>query len=171
MCYTNLAAGPLAAGSRPAAFICWCVGASISEERTLPPPNILCRANAMAEAAQPQGFLSPSGVFDMKESAGALSAVGMPFARGKQGASALPSLLSDLYCARGFPVDAQKRKVIFTNQQGMHGLHFCKAIFRAALLHTCAEPLRDIYGPEPGVMLTSHAVYDCWPRRQDLDIW
>ncbi len=80
MCYTNLAAGPLVAGSRPAAFNCWCVGASISEDRTLPPPNILCRANAMAEAAQPQGSLSTSAVFDMHKSAGALSAVGMPFA-------------------------------------------------------------------------------------------
>ena len=63
--YTNLAAGPLAAGGRPAAFICWCVGASISELRFLPPPDIVCRANAMAEAVHPQGSLSSSGNFGM----------------------------------------------------------------------------------------------------------
>ena len=60
-CYTNLAAGPLVAGSRLVAFSCWCVGASISEERFLPPLNIICRANAMAEAAHPQEFLSSLG--------------------------------------------------------------------------------------------------------------
>ena len=61
--YTNLAAGPLVAGGRPAAFSCLCVGASISKERCLPLPDILCRENARAEAVHAQGSLSPLGKF------------------------------------------------------------------------------------------------------------
>ena len=39
----------------------------------------------------------------------------------------------------------------FTNQQGIHQLDFCKAIFCSALLHTCAEPSRDIMARRQGI--------------------